>query len=93
MNQTSMNYIPFKSLSPLQIEINLKPLKHYESNASKFFLKDCYIEYKDNGTGIHPKVLMECLTSLGSNHLLTFKGDFNCSEHGLNMKLACLRLA
>jgi hypothetical protein len=36
---------------------------------------------------------MEVLTSFGSSNILTFKSDFNLSEHGINMKLAVLRLA
>lgn len=36
---------------------------------------------------------MEVLTSFGSNNILTFKSDYNFSEHGINMKLSLLRLS
>ncbi len=36
---------------------------------------DAYIEIKDNGHGMHPKHLMEALTSFGTSNLLKFKSS------------------
>lgn len=36
---------------------------------------------------------MESLTSFGCSNLLQFKEEYNFSEHGVNLKLAALRLA
>jgi hypothetical protein len=52
-----------------------------------------YLEYKDNGTGMHPKQFMETLTSFGSSTKPTTKSDFIFSEHGIGLKLCALRLA
>jgi Histidine kinase-, DNA gyrase B-, and HSP90-like ATPase len=69
----------------LEIDINLRKSNEEDNNSS-------YLEVKDNGTGINPKLLMDALTSFGSNNGKS-KSDFNFSEHGVGLKLACLRLA
>lgn len=37
----------------LMIEINMNPVRQQEEGS--MFIKDSYIEFKDNGPGIHPK--------------------------------------
>lgn len=54
--------------------------------------KGFYLEVIDNGPGINPKQLMECLTSFGGSNLSTFKSDYNLSEHGIGLKLDGFRL-
>jgi HSP90 family molecular chaperone len=68
------------ALGPLTIEINL--VKDTKS----------FLEIKDNGVGIHPKILMDSMTTFGSSTMLKFKSDYNLAEHGMGLKLNCLRL-
>ena len=49
------------------------------------------IEVRDNGPGIHPKQMMDALSSFGGS-TLGFKNDHNMSEHGIGLKLNALRL-
>lgn len=42
---------------------------------------------------MHPKQLMDVLTSFGSENILKFKSEFNFSEFGVNLKLSLLRLS
>jgi hypothetical protein len=58
----------------------------------KQFNPNTYIEIKDNGAGIHPKMFMDVLTSFGYNSVKS-KSNYCFSEHGIGLKLSCLRLA
>lgn len=75
---------------PLEIEINLKSLE--PRGEEKQFNPNTYIEIKDNGAGIHPKMFMDVLTSFGYNSVKS-KSNYCFSEHGIGLKLSCLRLA
>eukprot|EP00347_Sterkiella_histriomuscorum_P007476 403348772 len=83
-----------QKMHSITIEINMKNYRSQQlTNTTGYFGKDQYIEVKDNGPGIHPKQLMEVLTSFGSSNLLNIKSDYNFSEHGINLKICALRLA
>mmetsp|Transcript_7283 Transcript_7283/g.6430 ORF Transcript_7283/g.6430 Transcript_7283/m.6430 type:complete len:102 (+) Transcript_7283:2444-2749(+) len=75
-------------IDPLVIEINMKNTlsKQKKDSSGKHF-----IEIRDNGPGIHPKQMMDALTSFGGP-TLPFKSDYNFSEHGIGLKLNSMRL-
>lgn len=72
-----------KFCSTLDIEINLRQVSSTKS----------FMEIKDSGPGIHPKKLMEALTSFGTASGTKSKSNYSFSEHGMGLKVNSFRLA
>ena len=79
-------------MQPLEIGINLVSVGACDGGVD--IGPNSYLEVRDNGPGIHPKMFMEVLTSFGATSLISKnKSEHNYAEHGVGLKLNCLRLA